>query len=270
MTELPTVPVAVRVHLAHATVQAIADEVGADILHIKGPSVDPSLRPEGRSSVDADVLVRPSHLDRFLGGLRRRGWQEVIPLRNGGLVRHSANWYHGELGQMDIHVRFPGIQIAPEVAFERLWQGRTSREIAHRPCVVPEVAAQRLIVLLHTARDVRVHSDDVRAGWTTASVDVKADVWALARALRAEVALSVVTGDLERFRDRPEYSWWRLKARGTDAPRATRLIASLRATPAGIDHVPLRVVAYAGGLMMRLPHYLRERRGAGPSRCRSD
>mgnify|MGYP003374684041 CR=1 FL=1 len=37
------IPVLLRVRLAHAVVQAIADECGADLLHIKGPAVDASL-----------------------------------------------------------------------------------------------------------------------------------------------------------------------------------------------------------------------------------
>lgn len=144
MAELPTVPVLLRVHLAHATVQAIADEVDADVLHIKGPAVDPMLRPKGRASADADVLVRPSHLMRLTAGLTRYGWRQVTTLSTGGLIEHSTNWYQGELGQLDVHVRFPGIGVAPNEAFEVLWRERALRRVAHRPCVVPGLVAQRV------------------------------------------------------------------------------------------------------------------------------
>lgn len=139
MTELPTIPFTLRVHLAHATLQAIAEECGADVLHIKGPAVDPSLRPEGRASVDADVLVRPAHLKRLLRGLKQSGWKQVTTLRSGGVVEHSTNWYHGALGQVDVHVRFPGIQIEPERAFHRLWEG--SGQQRHRIPAVPRPRA---------------------------------------------------------------------------------------------------------------------------------
>lgn len=66
-------PVGLRVHFAHATVQAVADEAGADVLHIKGPAVAPSLRPGGRERADADVLMRPGQLELLLAGLARHG-----------------------------------------------------------------------------------------------------------------------------------------------------------------------------------------------------
>lgn len=214
MSDLPTVPVTLRVRLAHAAVQAIADVVGADILHIKGPSVDPALRPEGRASMDADVLVRPAHLKRFFAGLKEYGWQQMKVLRSRGLVEHSMNWYQGELGQMDVHVRFPGIQADPAGAFEQLWMARSVQQIGHQPCVVPDVVAQRLVLLLHAAREVGHNDADVTVAWHAASPAAKDAVRALARELDAEVALAVATGNLEEYRDRPEYDLWRLFADG--------------------------------------------------------
>lgn len=256
-SELPTVPVRLRVHLAHATVQAIADEAGADILHIKGPAVDPTLRPHGRSSADADVLVRPAHLKRFFAALHRHDWRHVKKLRAGGLVQHSANWHHGQLGQMDVHVRFPGIQIAPAEAFEVLWRNRGEREIAGRPCVVPDVVGQRLILLLHAARDLRHYQADVQSAWLAASDAERDDVRALACLLDAEVALAVATGHLEEFRDRPEYALWRLYADGaTTSTGFKRMVAEMRATPAGYKMARVRVVGYSLGTLLHVPQRL--------------
>lgn len=253
-SELPTVPVRLRVHLAHATVQAIADEGGADVLHIKGPAVDPGLRPEGRSSADADVLVRPAHVKRFFAGLRRHGWQYVKKLRAGGLVQHSANWYHSELGQMDVHVRFPGIQAEPAQAFDALWLNRGVREIAGHRCVVPDVVGQRLILLLHAARDLPHYDADVQSAWVAASDAERHDVQALARVLDAEVALAAATGRLEEFRDRPEYDLWRLYADGaTTTTGFTRLRAELKSVPAGYPLARLRVLGYAVGTLLHIP-----------------
>jgi len=84
VTDLPPIPLLQRTRLAHATLQAIADECGANILHIKGPAVDVALLPPKddapanataeeraipRLSQDADVLVRPAHIKRFLAAL---------------------------------------------------------------------------------------------------------------------------------------------------------------------------------------------------------
>ena len=47
MTDVVDVPLPVRVELAHAAVQVLADRAGVDVLHIKGPAVHPGLRRRG-------------------------------------------------------------------------------------------------------------------------------------------------------------------------------------------------------------------------------
>lgn len=115
MAELPPIPLILRTRLAHATLQAIADSCGADILHIKGAAVDASLLPTKpdspadatleeralpRLSADADVLVRPANLKRFQTALKRYGWQRKTRLYSGGAVQHSEDWWHPELGRV--------------------------------------------------------------------------------------------------------------------------------------------------------------------------
>lgn len=258
----PTVPVLLRVHLAHATVQAIADEAGADVLHIKGPAVAPSLRPEGHASVDADVLVRPAHLDALQGGLKQHGWQQVTKLRSGGLVEHSTNWYHPELGQLDVHVRFPGIQVEAGQAFEALWRDRVMQQIAHRGCVVPGVEAQRLILLLHAARDLGRYHDDVELAWGNASAAEREQLEGLAGELRADVGLAAATGRLDSYRDRPEYGLWRLYVDGTVTTAGfRRVVAEVRAAPDGIDRPRLRVVGYVLHALVFMPRRLASHSG---------
>lgn len=257
MAELRTVPVQLRVHLCHATVQAIADEVDVDILHIKGPAVDPVLRPWGRGSADADVLVRPSHLKRLAAGLARRGWRQVTTLSTGGLIEHSTNWYHGELGQLDVHVRFPGIGLAPDCAFDVLWHERALWEVAHRPCVVPGLVAQRVVLLLHAARDMPRYKEDVKMAWGLSERVVQDEVERLVRELQAEVAFAVIVGRLEEYRDRPEYALWRLFADGTVTTSGFgRLRAELRAAPAGDWISRARIVGYAFGILVHMPRRL--------------
>lgn len=84
----------------------------------------------------------------------------MTTLRSGGLVEHSTNWYHPQLGQLDVHVRFPGIQVEAGRAFEALWRDRGTQRVAHRACVVPGVTAQRLVLLLHAARNLAMYADD--------------------------------------------------------------------------------------------------------------
>ena len=269
MTDLPTVPVTLRVHLAHATVQAVADDVGAHVLHIKGPALAPALRqapddaasspdadprPGRRASVDADILVRPSHMRLLMKALRKRGWKQVTPYLDRGLIEHSTDWYHPELGAIDLHGRFPGIQVAPEDAFDRLWLDRGSQEIAGRTCAVPAVDAQRLILLLHAARDLGNRSGDVQRVWVNASEAERDAVRALSSEVRSEVALAGATGNLEDYRHRPEYAMWRMYADGTATTSGfSKLSAIVHDAPAGYDRVWSRVAVHAVRAVVTAP-----------------
>ena len=51
MADSQSVPVAARVHLAHVTLQGVADHAGAHILHVKGPAIDPALAGRGTGRV---------------------------------------------------------------------------------------------------------------------------------------------------------------------------------------------------------------------------
>ena len=257
VTDLPPIPLVLRTRLAHATLQAVADDCGADILHIKGAAVHASLRPARedaaqdataeeraltRVSADADVLVRPAHLGRFLAALKQYGWQGRTRLYSGGAVEHSVDWWHPELGGADIHVRFPGIQISADRAFAVLWRGRRSQEIAHQPCTVPSLDAQRLVLLLHAARNGGARSPDVEQSWTAASACEQARVCALAASLRAEVALAGATGRLDEYANRPEYDLWRLLAL-PDADVFDLWVAMVKAAPTTLDRA--NAVMYA-------------------------
>lgn len=257
MTVVPPIPLVLRTRLAHATLQAVADDCGADILHIKGAAVHASLRPARedaspdateeeraltRVSADADVLVRPAHLGRFLAALKQYGWQGSTRLYSGGAVEHSVDWWHPELGGADIHVRFPGIQLPADRAFAALWRERRSQDIANRPCAVPCLDAQRLILLLHAARNGGTRSPDVAQSWTAATAFEQARVGALAATLRAEVALAGATGHLAEYKDRPEYDLWRLLGRAE--PDVFELwIAMVKAAPTNLARA--RAILYA-------------------------
>ncbi len=266
MTDLPPIPLLLRTRLAHAALQAIVDDCGVDILHIKGPAVDASLLPAKedapadakaeeralpRLSQDADVLVRLAHLKRFLAALKQHGWIRKTRLYSGGAVEHSVDWWHPELGGVDIHIRFPGIQLAPHLAFAELWRGRHIQEIAHWPCAVPSLDAQRLLLLLHAARNGGPAAADVGPAWTAATAAEQDRVLQLAASLRAEVALAGATGHLDEYSDRHEYDLWRLlglpdadvfelwlsfvKAAPTPLGRAQALLYAVRVKAERID-----------------------------------
>lgn len=266
MADLPIIPVPLRVHLAHAAVQTVADGAGADILHIKGPAANVTLRTADRSSSDADVIVRPSHLDRLAKGLAEHRWTRVTGLTTGGLIEHSTNWYHGQMGQLDVHVRFPGIYLDAEEAFDRLWSDRASLDIAHRPCQVPDTPAHQVILLLHAARGMTAHTSDVDAVWGSATPEEREGLRALAVSLDAEVAFSVAIGELERHHGRPEYPLWRLYADGeTTTAGLGRVKAEISASSVTGPRRHLVVLGYVVRVMLHMRRRLANQLGRQPT-----
>lgn len=236
------IPVALRVHLAHAAVQAIAEECGAELLHVKGPAVDPVLlRRSGdpiapsdggplplRLSTDADVLVRPPHLSRFLAALRRHGWVDRTRFHTGSAFEHAACLWHDDLGWVDVHRSFPGLQRDPAASFDALWRDRHPFAIAGRPCPVPSLDAQRLLLLLHAARSGGSNAADVDALWTAATDAERRRTEALAGVHGAEVPLAAVTGRLADYADRRDHDLWRRYSSG-ETGRLTEWHARLKA-----------------------------------------
>ncbi|GAA1916794.1 nucleotidyltransferase family protein [Nocardioides hwasunensis] len=205
--ELGHIPVAARVHLSHAVVQQLADRGGIDVLHLKGPAVLPGLREPGRHSSDVDVLVRPSHLPLLVTALESIGWEQRTTFATGSVFAHAANWWHDDWGWVDVHLHWPGVTIEPELAFEVFSRDLVQRDIAHRPCPVPNATAQRLILVLHSARSGG--TTDVEHAWGAADTAEQDDVRALAAELGAEVALAAGIGELEQHRGHPTYLLWR-------------------------------------------------------------
>ena len=120
---------------AHAVAQSLADDHGLDVLHIKGPAVDERLAaitPDSweedqrsavgkRRSTDADVLVRPEQTKRLIDVMVDHGWELRYGFNDGSPFAHAATLEHSLFGYVDLHRRFPGLEVPPQVAFERLW-----------------------------------------------------------------------------------------------------------------------------------------------------
>ena len=252
----PDVPLWASVHLTHAALQAVAVEAGADLLHIKGPAVDRSLRAGVRDSTDADVLVRPSHLDPFLERLREHGWVLHTDFAEGSSFRHAANYRHPVWTFADVHRHLPGLRVPPEVAFDRLWSDRVPGAIAHRACAVPGLAAQVLVQTLHTARSP---GRDVADAWSLASPAMRDEVRRLAGELGASVALAAGIGELSNHVADPDHALWEHWSRGGD--RLGEWLARLRASRTSRD----RAQVIASMLHVNRTH-LRLRLGHEPTR----
>ena len=268
-------PVQVGVRLGSAALQVIADTAGVDVLHVKGPSVDPSLlvttttidpttgadvtRSEPRSSVDVDLLVRPGHVQRLFDAMRAHGWQLAYRFQDGSAFEHASTWLRPGLAAADIHRVFPGIGARPDAAFERLWADRRTVTIGGYPCTVPSVAAQRLILILHAARGGALDGADIRNAWGRATAEQRAELDALAADLRAQVALAAGTGRLEQHRGHREHDLWQALSTGNRS-RLVLLRARVRAQPT----LPGRAYV-ALALLTPKPGRLRHRLGREPT-----
>ncbi len=239
-------PLAVSIQFTHATLQTLAEEAGVDLLHIKGPAVHEQLLdreqlretekagsaspPIPRPSIDADVLVRPSHLGRLGKALRRNGWATEYRFEDDSPFEHASAMHHPVLAPVDVHRSFPGIGLEREAAFERLWIDRRATLIAGYACSVPSLAGQRLMLLLNAARGLVAGNVDVRRTWTEATEADRRDVESLARDLRAEVALAAASGRLDDFRTSREHDLWAALSSGESSP-VKMWAARVRAAP---------------------------------------
>ena len=261
MSQPADVPLPVRVELAHAAVQRLAEHVGVDLLHIKGPAVHPGLRTSPSTGSDVDVLVRPEGVERLMGALRAHGWEVETTFGSGSAFDHAANLYHPSWGLLDVHRLYPGMDRDPVRAFEALWRTRTSADLAHVACPVPDPLGQSLVLLLHSARSSRPGSrhPDVAPNWTDRSDDERDGIRALAAETGATVALAAATGGLDEFAGTPEAALWEVFAHGGDrldewgarlrAARGPRAKASVAVRSLGVNR-----------------YYLGQRLGHPPSR----
>jgi hypothetical protein len=190
------IPVSVLARFAHASVDAVAELVGADVLHIKGASVDPALNPLRPPGTDADVLVRPAHVRRLVEGLQRFGWVMWCDFDEGSAFEHAASFHHDAFGMLDVHQNFPGLHRDPAASFAALWADRVVRSIAGRPCPAPGPTGEHLVLLLHAARSPG-KAIDVDNHWVRLPADEQEQVRTLAERLGAGLGLTIaVTGEV--------------------------------------------------------------------------
>lgn len=253
-----SVPLSVRLRFGHAAIQHLADEIGVDLLHIKGVAVYPELRPMTHRGSDVDVLVRPAHVAQLDRALRRRGWRLYSTFEYGSPFGHAQTYLHDAWGYVDIHRFFPGIRIAPERAFERLWADRATTSIADVGCPVPSVPAQAVLLILNAARS-RADRQDVVVAWSTADDDQRRQIEALIDDLDAHVAFAAAVGGLERYRSERDYRLWKVVSEG--GSRSGEWWARVRGAP---------TLAAAVRVMARAPlvnvDHLAHRLGRQPTR----
>jgi hypothetical protein len=225
-----TMPWSVGIRFSHAALQALADDHGVDLLHIKGPAVDDILGGATRQSIDADVLVRPAHVERLVAAMHEHGWRTQYRFEDGSAFEHASTLVHAFLAPVDVHRRFPGIDGESAAAFDRLWADRTITDLAGMPCAVPSLAAQRLVLIVHATRAGDLNHPDIQRSWKGATDEERRSVTELAGEIGAGLALAAGTGTLhEHAGERGYHLWLALSSR--DASRGRLWLARVRAAP---------------------------------------
>ena len=231
MSAVDEVPRQTRLQLAHAALQVVAQRSGVDVLHIKGEALDADVRWPGRQSTDADILVRPRQVATMLRALSQSGWSQVAGFASSSAFEHSATLTHPVWGYADVHRRYPGFTVSDDDGFDQLWRAKREWHCAGTSCAVPDLAGQRLVILLHAARShASTRRDwDIARAWTDVSSQDQAQVTTLAGSLGAHVGLAAATGTLDDWADAPEHDLWHvLSAGGT---RVDEWRARIKATP---------------------------------------
>lgn len=248
------VPTAIRLRLAHACLEHLARQVGVRALHVKGVALDPSLSAGRSPSTDCDLLVDPGAVDPLLRVLEESGWRPVTSFAHGSVFAHAATYHHPVWGTVDLHRSFPGVDDDAAASFERLWVHRESVTLGGLVCPVPDLDTQRLLLLVHAARDATGHAaHDTEMAWWQLDTAGRDRLDALADALGGTVPLALVTGRPERAAGRPdEHLWralhaqsgstavWLAQLRDARGPRAALRVLrrSVRVNP---DHLALRL-----------------------------
>lgn len=152
--ETAELSVAEGVLLGHALVARVAAELGIRAFFIKGPvSVLQGLR-QPRTSGDVDVFVAPSDLETLLEGLLDRGWRKR-PVNPDFITfpRHSVTLFHHDWPCcIDVHFRFPGIEVTAVDAFEIMWQNTEGVALAGQDVRIPSKVLAIIVLALHALR----------------------------------------------------------------------------------------------------------------------
>ena len=204
-------PLRVRIMLAHAYFQRLAETHSIDILHVKGYAFDEQVYRPHRYSTDADILVRPSQVHDYVDLLLKDGWQIQAHFETGSVFEHAMTLYHPVWGLTDIHRFFPGLGRYRnyEKAFDQLWVARRQVAIAHTLCWVPSLLDARLIVVLHRARASSSYSTDMNYLFSILSSSDWDRLKQRAEELDSSLAYAAAMGRLSQYKHDRDYLLWR-------------------------------------------------------------
>ncbi|MFC4139910.1 nucleotidyltransferase family protein [Microbacterium sp. GCM10011525] len=143
--------------IAHALVSSLARDLGVRALSIKGPVADHYQLRSPRVAADADILVEPSRFSELCESLQQRGWHKRVGRATPVLLpQHSVTYIHSDWPcDIDVHWMFPGFFRSVDSAFDALWIGRSSLQLAGQEVAIPSRAGAAVVAGLHARRSSR-------------------------------------------------------------------------------------------------------------------
>ncbi len=141
------------VALAAAQVAYLGKAYGIDFLIIKGPgATHQGVRPT-RESADVDVMVRERDTELLVQVFKGLGWIPRPHDKDDVFPSHSTTLYHPQWPcDIDVHHHFPGFETGTDIAFDALWERRTTYLSAGHMVNIPDRNSAALIQALHSLR----------------------------------------------------------------------------------------------------------------------
>lgn len=139
--------------LVYALIAHVSQAIGIDVVFIKGPTLHAQGLRTREHSGDVDCWVRPGDDVRLADAMRAWGWTPLFSAFTGTGVTHSLTLEAGEWGcAIDVHSRYPGIDLDPREAFEIALAESEPRVFAGTVCRTPRTPFHAIIGALHSVR----------------------------------------------------------------------------------------------------------------------
>lgn len=139
--------------LVYALIARVAAQHAIDVFFIKGPALHAQGLRDREHSGDVDCWVRPGDDLRLAQAMREWGWTPLLSPFTGTGVTHSLTLAAGEWGcAIDVHTRYPGIDVDRREAFEAVLAESEPRVFAGTVCATPRRAVHAIIAALHSVR----------------------------------------------------------------------------------------------------------------------
>ncbi|UJP08910.1 hypothetical protein L2X99_10495 [Microbacterium sp. KUDC0406] len=139
--------------LVYALLSRVAARLDIDIVFIKGPILHAQGLRSREHSGDVDCWVRPGQDIRLAEAMRAWGWRPFYSAFTGTDIPHSLSLFAGGWGcAVDVHTRFPGMNLDPVIAFEQVLATSERRTFAGNDLRTPSRPVGAVIFALHEMR----------------------------------------------------------------------------------------------------------------------